>query len=628
MTATLLGLSLASPEISIAAAEDGAPSSSAGSTTTDSDDTRGSVGAAGTQGDLKSDDREPGNTLTRPAAPRDIESDDADDGSAELDEAASRLGDSDSDSDSDSDTIANAFTEEDVLGSDRSPADHNGLSATATQPDGNATTSTHQVVEASAEKVTETPADLIAPVVSGSSSGAAEDSAEASSHTDTVTPSQSVVVSVNGPDDRRQWVADQIAALMGTGSSIISVLPVGEPFKTWLYDSLAGTRRTLFNQAPWLTPIQLSGEGTSPIVGTLGAVDLEGDAIRYEIVTGPSSGTLVIDGDGKFTYVPNAGFTGIDSFVIAASDIGAHFNLLDPFRAASSLSSLLVNQSAVSFLFNYTTGSQYWTPEARSALQRAASNLLGHFIVTKPVIITYEITGQNSSGTNTLASVESPLISSGAGFFPTVVQHKLLTGVDANGVSADGQIDWNFAYPWAFGDPVAGTNYDFTTVAMHELLHSFGFMSYAELSTLATRRNWTLYDSFLLAADGTRLIGTDYQFNSARSADLRGANGGVRFGGAGAADAYGALVPLYTPATWVQGSSISHVDSSTFTGPTRMLMNPQVPAGPGPRTLSAVERGIMADLGYTLAPMNATSVLAFVAFVFLRRKTVAGMKAA
>lgn len=619
MTATLFGLSLASPEISIAAADDGTPSSSAGSTTADSADTGGASSAAGPQGDPNSADRESGTSLTHSAAPRTIESDALDNGGKERDvTAASSSADDNKDSYEVDTAISSTGTS--TLRSDGSSADHGVLPATATQRDGNVT--------AFADNVTETPSGIITPVLSDSDSGATKDSAEVGSRTETVTPAQSVVVAVNGPDDRRQWVADQIAALIGTGRTIISVLPVGEPFKSWLYDSLAGTRRTLFNQAPWLTPVQISGEGTAPVVGTLGAVDLEGDVIRYAIVTGPTSGSLIIDDDGTFTYVPDAGFTGVDSFVISAVDIGAHFNLLDPFRSASSLSSLLVNQSAVSFVFSYTTGSQYWTAEARSALQRAAANLLGNFIVTRPVILTYDITGQNSSSTNTLASVESPLISSEAGFFPTVVQHKLLTGVDANGVIADGQIDWNFAYPWAFGDPVAVTQYDFTTVAMHELLHSFGFMSYVELSTLTSRRNWTLYDSFLVAADGTRLIGSDYRFNSARSPELRGASGGVRFGGAGAVDAHGTLVPLYTPATWAQGSSISHVDGSTFTGPTRMLMNPQVPPGMGPRTLSAVERGIMHDLGYTLTPMNATSVLTFVGFIFLRRKAGARTKAA
>ena len=49
-------------------------------------------------------------------------------------------------------------------------------------------------------------------------------------------------------------------------------------------------------------------------------------------------------------------------------------------------------------------------------------------------------------------------------------------------------------------------------------------------------------------------------------------------------------------------------------------MNPQVPKGTGVRMLSDVERAIMQDLGYTLAPLNVTSALTLVGFVFLRRR--------
>lgn len=443
-----------------------------------------------------------------------------------------------------------------------------------------------------------------------------------SNDVEVLTPAQSVVVSLDRPSFGRQLVAGQISALMGTGRTLISILPVADPFKDWLYGSLSGTRRTLFNQAPWLSPTQITAEGDLPIVGTLGAVDLEGDRIRYTIVTGPVSGTVVIEDDGTFTYTPNPGFTGVDNFMVSATDLGTHINLLDPFRSASTRAALLVNQSAVTFVFNYTTGSQYWSPEARSALQRAATNLMGQFIVSAPVVVTYDITGENSSGTNTLASVESPLIASGAGFFPTVVQHKLLTGIDANGVAPDGEINWNFAYPWAFGDFVSGQQYDFTTVAMHELLHSFGFMSYVQPSTTATQRAWTLYDSFLQNSGGTDLIGADFRFVPTLVAALTGAGNGVFFGGAGAVDAYGTLVPLYAPSSWAAGSSISHLDGTVFTGSDRQLMNPQVPAGPGMRTLSDVERAIMQDLGYTLAPMDVTSTLALVGFVFLRRRRI------
>ena len=50
----------------------------------------------------------------------------------------------------------------------------------------------------------------------------------------------------------------------------------------------------------------------------------------------------------------------------------------------------------------------------------------------------------------TLASAGSDLVSDGSGFFPTVVQNEILTGVDSNGSAADGTIDWNFGYAWGY----------------------------------------------------------------------------------------------------------------------------------------------------------------------------------
>lgn len=615
LTATLWGLSLAGPDMAVAAADDGVSSSSgsAGGATESGTDRGGATtgarppGPAGDAADDESDSTRPNPAGSGPDTDKDDEQDRDTETAADSDEdeaPASAAEDAEDASEIVSRASATSAAPAPVRSSARS-ADRSSSAGVE-----------QKFATAASDPAIEPPEAAAAPVVTA----APVDAETPSSDVEILTPAQSAVVSLDRPSFGRQLVASQISALMGTGRTLISILPVADPFKSWLYGSLSGTRRTLFNQAPWLSPTQITAEGDLPIVGTLGAVDLEGDRIRYAIVTGPVSGTVVIEDDGTFTYTPNPGFTGVDNFMVSATDLGTHINLLDPFRSASTRAALLVNQSAVTFVFNYTTGSQYWSPEARSALQRAATNLMGQFIVSTPVVVTYDITGENSSGTNTLASVESPLIGSGAGFFPTVVQHKLLTGIDANGVAPDGEINWNFSYPWAFGDFVSGLQYDFTTVAMHELLHSFGFMSYVQPSTTATQRTWTLYDSFLQNSGGADLIGADFRFDPTLVGALTGAGAGVYFGGVGAVDAYGTLVPLYAPSSWVAGSSISHLDGTVFTGSDRQLMNPQVPAGPGVRTLSDVERAIMQDLGYTLAPMDMTSAVALVGFVFLRRR--------
>lgn len=632
VTATLWGLSVAGPEISVAAADDGASSSSTGSDSgsgnTDSagSESSGASTAAGSKSQDDSSDRASG-----PRGPRSVKSSAADD-DAETELSAPRgsaTGDTDETTVPDDDpaeTEATPAEPAEPAGTDESAAPQPDGSTNAPLVRPTSATGAHSAADTSTDDVTDTATDTASaqqpPAATPTGSNA-----EAAGSTETVTPPRSVVVSVGAPDPRRQAIADQIAALMTTYRTMISMLPVAKPVKTWMYESLAGTRRTLFNQAPWLTPVQISGTGDGPIVGTLGAVDLEGDLIRYIIVTGPASGTLIVDEQGTFTYTPGVGFNGVDNFVISARDIGTHVNLFDPFRGAGSSASLLVNQNAVSFVFNYLTGAQYWTTDARTALQRAASTLVSQFIVKAPVVVTYDITGHSSSSSAFLASADSALISSSPGFHPTVVQYKLQTGLDANGAAADGRIDWNFAYPWAFGDFVTGSQYDFSTVAMHEFLHSFGLMSYVEPGAIETRRLWTIYDSLLQSSDGTRLIGADFRVNKALTSNLQGGNGGLFFGGINAAGAAGGAVAVYTPSTWTQGSSLSHLISAAAAGADRSLTSPRVPLGPGPRTLTATERGLMQDLGYTLTPLDATSMLAFVGFVFIRRRRTADIAA-
>jgi VCBS repeat-containing protein len=48
--------------------------------------------------------------------------------------------------------------------------------------------------------------------------------------------------------------------------------------------------------------------------------DPDGDALSAVLFRGPSYGNLTLNSDGSFSYTPNAGFSGIDSFLYRASD--------------------------------------------------------------------------------------------------------------------------------------------------------------------------------------------------------------------------------------------------------------------------------------------------------------------
>jgi hypothetical protein len=367
-------------------------------------------------------------------------------------------------------------------------------------------------------------------------------------------------------------------------------------------------RRTFFNQAPSMSPVQITGQSQGLITGNLGAIDPEADPIVYSLTSNPLHGTVAIASDGSYTFTPGQDFTGTDTFTVAAADTGFHINLLDLFRAPSTSANVVVRQGAAAaasllqFQFLYGSGSQLWSPAARSSLEAAAGAIASHIVVSAPVVVTFDVTGEYSLLSATLATAGSDFISADPGFLPTVVQNKILTGVDSNGSAADGEINWNFAQPWVAGDSVANGQYDLQSVAMHELLHTVGFLSYVDAPGANGGTSWTVFDSFLVNSSGSKLIGSDFTWNPDYNANLTGGSGGVFFGGSDAVAAYGRLVPLYTPSTWASGSSLSHLNDRVFTGGNRKLMNAQVGSGLGIRVISATELGILADLGYTVTP--------------------------
>lgn len=379
--------------------------------------------------------------------------------------------------------------------------------------------------------------------------------------------------------------------------------------------AVTSTRSTLFNKAPTVTPVQLTGQIDGPITGTIGASDPDGDPLTYRIRRSPREGSVQLADDGTYTYTPNEKFDGVDTFRVAVLD-GS------PFRPFGTSATSLINQGAITFQFRYTDGGTTWTPERQQALQDVAGQLTGYVMVTKPVTLTYDVGVETDAGS--LASAGSALTSGYAGFWRTVVQNKLITGVDSNGSAADGQIDWNFSYAWGLDDSIDADEYDFTSTALHELLHTLGFLSQINKAGSNTGRSWTSFDRFVVAADGHKPISAFYTWNTSDNARLTGASGGLFFGGANAVAAYGGPVPLYTPNPWESGSSMSHLDDTTFVGADDQLMNAKAGKGPGVRALSAVELGILKDLGYqVVTPQN--SALAFAGLlVVVRRHRRAG----
>ena len=62
-------------------------------------------------------------------------------------------------------------------------------------------------------------------------------------------------------------------------------------------------------------PLVVTGPGV-----LLNDTDVENDPLTAVLDSGPSHGTLVLNADGSFNYIPAAGFIGVDTFTYHAND--------------------------------------------------------------------------------------------------------------------------------------------------------------------------------------------------------------------------------------------------------------------------------------------------------------------
>lgn len=409
-------------------------------------------------------------------------------------------------------------------------------------------------------------------------------------------------------------------AIQGILSSLAQLIGLRQPDTV----TVAVPVRIVGNSGPVFTAPTVGAPNalTGLVTGQINATDPEGGTLAYSGSGSTAKGVVSIDPiTGAFSYTPNPSSrgigSGVDTFVTTVTDgYGSAASLAVEVPVAA----WVATNSMVRYAFNYTGGAEYWSPDAVKALQFAADRIASYLVVTQPVTLTFDITGLASADSTTLASAGSNLAGFGSGYFYTVVQNKILRGIDFNGDAADGVIDVNFAKSWSYGDSVGFSEYDLASVLMHEMMHAYGFTSAVDEPGNNTRTGWPLFASAIVDQYGASLIDPSYRFNTALNANLTGGNGGLYFAGANAVDAYGYLVPLYTPEEWDSGSSVAHLDEESFFGDDAQLMNPGISNGQSTRVLSPIEQGILRDIGYTVQdPMWASVFL--VGFLFARRKS-------
>ncbi|NMC42932.1 MAG: hypothetical protein GYA46_03360 [candidate division Zixibacteria bacterium] len=188
-------------------------------------------------------------------------------------------------------------------------------------------------------------------------------------------------------------------------------------------------------------------------------------------------------------------------------------------------------------------------------------------------------------------------------------------GSDLNADAAEIAVDFNSdvdnptvlgARDWYYGtDSNPGSDIDFMQVTLHELCHGLGMVpSFKSDGSWGSNHGGTtipfIYDRFLVDSSGTLLISQPVS-----SSNVVGNN--VFWDGAIAEWAYfhdfhGTFrLPIFAPATWDGGSSISHIDEATFSNTLFELITPNYDDSFVIHDPDNIALGILQDIGHSLS---------------------------
>jgi len=186
---------------------------------------------------------------------------------------------------------------------------------------------------------------------------------------------------------------------------------------------------------------------------------------------------------------------------------------------------------------------------------------------------------------------------------------------------------WNYDYTLA--DGAFPGLYDFASVSMHEICHGMGlWTSIGEDGAwgYGTPTYPTIYDRLLEYENGADLVATNPAPDVTKNPGGGGeADNGIFWSGSqGTAANDGARIAIYAPATWAEGSSLSHLDHTAHPD---LLMNYSIGTNNERRQIDYLTSGMLRDLGWegdsANVPEPCTLVLVFpgVAALILRRRS-------
>lgn len=198
-------------------------------------------------------------------------------------------------------------------------------------------------------------------------------------------------------------------------------------------------------------------------------------------------------------------------------------------------------------------------------------------------------------------------------YYPVALANQI-AGFDLAPGQTDIQVNINSNFSWYFGtDGEAPFNqYDLVSVVLHELGHGLGFISTGQYDTgegsigIGASSHPLIYDEFLiLGQNGTEVLdiaegiplGNAFTSNNlyCNSAGATAANDGVQ-------------PKLYAPTSFSSGSSLSHLDESTFPSSNEnTLMTPQIGPGQTVHNPGGIALGLFENMGWVMCNADTTS---------------------
>lgn len=293
----------------------------------------------------------------------------------------------------------------------------------------------------------------------------------------------------------------------------------------------------------------------------------------------------------------------------------------------------------VDVFFNFNYDSSFDTNAgANSSLAKSDFNYVANYLGTviqstsgNPVTVQVDVSSYNNISTPVLASAGSYLAATPNTFEKGFTQ-ALIQGATKTWTGSEAVAQINFAYNWGFGGTVASNQIDFRYVLLHEMFHALGFYSVINASGTSDfgGNNFSYYDQFIQGWDGTQYVNLVTRnglgnptgtIANAAAAVVDSAHP-LLFNGPNVVADLGQPAQLYTPATFNNGSSISHYN---YPGQLEYYAIP----GTGPLNFgfSSLDTAFLKDLGYVVVPEPGTVTLCLVgvgllAFAKLRKTSV------